>query len=68
MHVFPVPFPFWGAQLPEEAQYWPVGQDDDVQAPAHFPLASLAHKPDEHEEGVWVGHAPLLLQTDSGVC
>lgn len=67
-HVFPVPFPFFSAQLPAGAQYWPVGQDDEVQAPAHFPLPSLAHKPAEHVDGVWVEQVPLPLQTDSGVC
>ena len=67
-HVFPVPFPFFGRQLPVEAQYWPVGQEVDVQAPRHFPLLSMAHEPGEHAEGVWVGQVPLPLQTDSGVC
>jgi len=51
-HVFPLPFPFVGAQVPAEAQYWPVGQEVDVQAPRHFPLPSVAHEPLEHAEAV----------------
>ena len=52
VHVFPGPFPFFGAQLPVEAQYWPVGQEIEVQAPRHFPLLSVAHEPVEHAEAV----------------
>jgi len=68
VHVFPGPFPFFGMQLPVEAQYSPVGQEVDVQAPRHFPLPSVAHEPLEHVEAVWLGQVPVPLQTDSGVC
>jgi hypothetical protein len=66
--VFPVPLPFFGAQLPVEAQYWPVGQDVDVQAPRHLPLLSVAHEPVEHADAVWPGQVPLPLHADSGAC
>jgi hypothetical protein len=68
VHVFPVPFPFFGVQLPVAAQYWSVGQEDGVQDPRHLPLLSVAHAPVEHSDAVWVGQTPVPSQTDSGVC
>ena len=52
VHVFPGPFPFFGAQVPVEAQYWSVGQEVEVHAPRHFPLPSVAQEPDEHADAV----------------
>jgi hypothetical protein len=67
-HVFPVPFPFFTAQLPLDAQYCPVGHEVDVQAPLHLPLPSVVHAPLEHAAESCVGQVPVPLQYEAGVC
>ena len=61
-HVLPVPFPFFTAQLPLEAQYCPVGHDVEVHAPEHLPLPSAAHAPEGHAVAPSTGQVPVPLQ------